>query len=217
MFKCFSGWLKGACTLFGITLSIFFLSFLSADAASTEISSLSLDIDTQSAQFTVIDERMDETATAAVFFGLIGAAINSGANASADAERAKPMRETAENFDPKNSLEAALIETFRANGKIAVVPSGEKSSAAILNVELKQWGLRRKSRDTRVMLPFVEADIQLIPSGKRTPILEKRDTFVGKDARPLSEFQNDQKLLKKEIEHLFYDAGRSIAYQVIYR
>ena len=56
------------------------------------IDSLSISVEDDDADLTVIYSRMEETATAAVLFGIVGSAINSGINADEDAGRADLFR-----------------------------------------------------------------------------------------------------------------------------
>ena len=65
-----------------------------AQLSDIAITSLAVEVVDADADFEVVDARMDETATAAVFFGLVGATINSANNNAEDDKKEAPDRKS---------------------------------------------------------------------------------------------------------------------------
>src|SRR5262245_47060241 len=85
-----------------------------APLSSIKFENLCVEISAQDSNFTVVDARMDETMTAGVFFGVVGAGVNSAANAGADDKKADTLREAAAKIDVKGILEESLRATLAA-------------------------------------------------------------------------------------------------------
>lgn len=172
----------------------------------------SLDIEMKSGQgnFMVIDARMRETATAAVFGGIIGASINSAVNADQDADAARPFEEAANGIDVAGLVEASLRKTLAAKD----FPMADAGAAShILTLEVKDWGLSRVSFEKAEVAVFLKVSV-VMKNGKTTTW----DAYVKEAGRPsgyLSEMTPER--FSEDMKTLAAKTGKRIAYEIIYR
>ena len=131
--------------LFATAAAVFVLVFAQragADDLETlqaiPIAALSLSVDESDSHFMIVYERMGETATAAVFAGIIGAGINSAINADQDAALARPYLAAANALPLRDIIENSIRSTLEAKG-MGLTDAAEASH--LLRVEIKDWGL----------------------------------------------------------------------------
>jgi hypothetical protein len=186
-----------------------------AQLADIPIESLAIQVVQTPSVFTVIDSRMDETGTAAVFFGLIGAAINSADNNSEDRAKAAPLLETAEAIDLDGLIDQAL------RTRLAAAPAGHLNQAPApashtLVVTITEWGLIRKAQkpDTS-MRAFLKLSLSINDASGKPVWGPQRDHSVGQMTADLPAFTPD--VFKTEIETLATRAGVQVANKMIYR
>jgi hypothetical protein len=175
------------------------------------IASLFFETDTRGAQFGVVDSRMEETATATVFFGIIGGAINSGINADEDAKKAAPFVEAASKIQFAPIMDERISATLAA--KSYVLAEGEKAASHALKIEIKEWGLTRTAFDDPRLTPFIR--LHAVMKGGKKVVW---DTYLKDSAGRsglLPEFTSE--ILVQEIEALAAKMGERIAYEIIYR
>jgi hypothetical protein len=179
-----------------------------------DIASLYIDVSDEDSNFTVIDARMDETMTAGVFFGIVGAGINSASNASQDDKLADTLREAAAEIDLKTALTGAIAETL--SGKDALPLAADRSEAShTLLVEIRNWGLMRKSREDERMHVFLNLSLSVLDA-KGKPVWEKkRENAVGAEAAAFEDFTGER--LQSEMAALAEKSGKFVAFQIIYR
>ena len=96
-----------------------------AQLGDIEIGTLAIQVVDSDGGFNVIDARMDETATAAVFFGMIGATINSAANNSEDSAKAAPLREAAANLDLINLIGDSIRTRLASRDAVALAQGAD--------------------------------------------------------------------------------------------
>ena len=179
-----------------------------------EIVSLFVEGSEDDSNFTVIDSRMDETGTAGVFFGVVGAGLNSAANASEDDKKADTLRAAADELDLQALLADAVAGTIAA--KETPPLSGDRGAAShVLLVEIRNWGLMRKSRDDERMRVFLNLTLSLLDPKGKTVWEKKRENAVGADAANFEDY--DGALLAAEMTALAEKTGKYVAYQIIYR
>jgi len=178
------------------------------------LENLFVEVSEADSNFTIVDARMDETATAAVLFGLVGAAISSVAVASEDDEKADRLRETAESIDVAGVLLAGINATLGANERIDM--AADKSEAShILVVELRNWGLLRRSQEDNDMRAFLNLTLKIFDENETLLWEKKRENAVGSFSAPLEEFTDEK--FSEEIEALVRKTGQYVGYQIIYR
>jgi hypothetical protein len=187
----------------------------SADLGDVEIQSLSLQIDDEDSAFTVVDSRMDETGTAAVFFGLIGATINSIDNNSEDDAKAEPLKATAEALDVPNLVMQALRARLEARGGVELAGTPDGASHTLI-VEIGEWGLvRRASRPSTEMRTFLKLTLRMVDARNRAAWGPQRENSIGQFNAELAEFTPE--VFQSEMEALAVRAGEHVANLLIYR
>jgi hypothetical protein len=187
----------------------------SADLGDVEIQSLSLQIDDEDSAFTVVDSRMDETGTAAVFFGLIGATINSIDNNSEDDAKAEPLKATAEALDVPNLVMQALRARLEARGGVELAGTPDGASHTLI-VEIGEWGLvRRASRPSTEMRTFLKLTLRMVDARNRAAWGPQRENSIGPFNAELAEFTPE--VFQSEMEALAVRAGEHVANLLIYR
>lgn len=207
-----------------LVIGVFFFSLLSfpsfaaqpsaATLADIDLATVVIKIDDGDANFTVIDARYDETATAAVLFGLAGAAINSAANASQDEKKADTLRAAADEISIKEILAENLTSTLAKKGELDL-RSDKAEAAHTIEVGIHNWGLIRMSRDDKRMRVFLNLSMRVLDAKDRVVWEKKRENSVGQNPGSFEEFTPER--LTTDMETLAAKAGQYIGNQINYR
>lgn len=185
-----------------------------SDLKTIPFESVFVETSADDSNFTLIDSRFDETATAAVLFGVVGASINSSVNAGEDDKKADVFRASANAIDLAGLLTASASDTLAARAAPPGAPTKADASHVLL-IEIRNWGLTRAAKDDPRLRTFLNLTWKVL-DGKGAVLFEKkRENAVAPTLRRLEEF--DDATLKTEIETLAQKAGAQIAYQIIYR
>lgn len=184
------------------------------DLDGVRIDALAVVMEDAEGDYTVIDERMDETGTAGALFGLIGAAANSAHNNAQDASTADRWRETAAGLDIGAMVEAALLATLAGSDAVVLTDDADAASHTLF-VNVQDWGLGRTSQETDDLRAFLKINVRVEDAKGRTvwkdhPV--KRGRFASGD---LSRFTDE--IFVRELTRLAEKSGKSIAYEIIYR
>lgn len=198
-----------------------FLGVITPAAAQSETSlaaidfrSLFVEVSDQDSNFTVVDARIDETYAAGAFFGLLGAAVNSAANAAEDDGKADTLRAAAAEIDLKSALDSAIREPLAAHGAPPLAPDGFEASHT-LRVEIRNWGLLRKNREDKEMRAFLNLTLEILDEKGHRVWRKERENAVSGRAAEFEAYTEDR--FKSEMQELAEKSGRYIAYQIIYR
>jgi hypothetical protein len=95
--------------------------------------------------------RAKATATGAVLFGVVGAAVSSAAN-HRDREETEKLRPVLGDFSPVQPLRQAFLEALRSSGRIAVDLVESEAALegaehdAVVRLAIKDWGVRLPQR-----------------------------------------------------------------------
>ncbi|HYD87572.1 MAG TPA: hypothetical protein VEA80_08870 [Vitreimonas sp.] len=180
-----------------------------------QITSLAIDVSPEHSEFEVIDARMDETATAAVFFGMIGAVVNSADNNIEDQQKAEPLVPTAESIDLDTLITQALTERLASRNAVPLAESADGASNTLL-VEIGEWGLiRRSQRPDTTMRAFLKLNVSVLDARGRRVFGPERQHSIGQMTAELSDFTPEA--FRAEMEALAVRAGQQVANTVIYR
>jgi hypothetical protein len=185
-----------------------------AALSTIEFASIAVETSSEDSNFTVIDSRFDETATAGAFLGVLGASVNSGINAGEDNKKADRFREAAAKIDLAGLISKSASDRLavRANPPLA---ASKADASHVLVIELRNWGLIRADRDDPRLRTFLNLSWKIVDQKGATVFEKKRENAVSPTLRALEEV-NDQ-VLTTEMETLASKAGQQIAYQIIYR
>jgi hypothetical protein len=179
-----------------------------------ELSTVFIEVDDNDSNFTVVDARYDETATAAALFGIAGAALNSAANASQDDKKADTLRSAAGSIDIKGILERNLIETLTRRGELDL-KSEESTAAHTIVVGIHNWGLIRMGRDDKRMRTFLNLSMRVLDAKGQVVWEKKRENSVGQNPAMFEEFNGVR--LTSDMEALAAKSGIYIGNQINYR
>lgn len=183
-----------------------------ASLADLEIETIAVSASAADSNFTVIDSRFDETATAGALLGVLGASINSGINAGEDDKKADPLRAGAAGIDIAGILTKSAGETLAARQS---PPVAETGASHTLVIEIHNWGLIRASRDDPRLRAFLNLSWKIEDAKGKALFEKKRENAVAPELRPLADHSDES--LKADVEALAAKAGALIAYQIIYR
>lgn len=179
------------------------------------IGSLAYRVNAAPEKFTVIDSRMDETATAAVLFGIVGATLNSAANNSEDQAKAAPLAATAASLDLAKLIGQSLRERLASRGTIVLADAPE-SASHILVLAIGEWGLvRRAQKPDPLMRTFLKLNMSIEDRKARTVWGPQREHTIGQLNAELGAFTPE--IFKAEMENLATNVGQQIANKINYR
>lgn len=176
--------------------------------------------------FTVFYERAKATATPALMFGLLGAAVASAHNKSQDEELSKAIVPHFAGFSSRSILEDSLRQALIDSGKFSEIQVFEKDLEpgevskfdAVLKLQIKGWGLRIVERGQQeLMSTFIELELKMIRSSTSQIIWDEHETVIGKNKRTLNSYQNEEEACTKDIRETVEDASLRVASILIYR
>lgn len=156
----------------------------------------------------VIDSRMTETSTAAVFGGLIGAAVDSAVNASQDEDKADRYRAAASQLQLGSILEKAITDTLEKRNF-----SLSDQGSHLLSVEVKDWGLARISFHQPQASVFLK--VHVVMRDGRKVVWDTHMKESGSKAALLADISSED--FAEQITALANKTGKRIAYEIIYR
>ncbi len=188
----------------------------SAQVALSSIVFTSIAVETSAtdSNYTVVDSRFDETATAGALFGVLGASISSGINAGEDNKKADRFREAAAKIDLAGIINKSANDLLAARGNPPLAPPQEDASHTLL-IEIRNWGLIRSTQDDPRLRAFLNLSWKVLDAEGNIVFEKKRENAVGPTLRLLDEYSNE--ILTAEMETLAAKAGPLVAYQIIYR
>lgn len=174
------------------------------------IDSLSIEMKPGNGTFMVVDSRMQETATAAVLAGIIGATINSAVNAEEDANKAKPFQQAADSLDVAGLVETALRKTLEGKD----FPIADQGLASHdLTLEIKDWGLSRVSFEKNDVAVFLKVAV-VMKNGKT----KTWDVYLKESGRSSGTlYEITPETFSEDMQKLASKTGKRIAYEIIYR
>lgn len=174
--------------------------------------------------FIVIRERAKATATPAVLFGVVGAAVAAAHNKSADdGERDKLAPHVA-----GLSTRTVFIESFRKaiatdRARTVTVLGTEPDAATlrsydgVLRVVLHEWGFRlAPAAGVERMAPFVEVRTTMVRTKDATSVWDERDVILGPGRHELSALHADHALVRTAITDTLEKAGLRVGTQLLY-
>lgn len=174
---------------------------------------------------TVILDRAKATATGAVVFGLIGAAVSSAYNESADAGKAKRLAPHLAGFSSRAVLVGALRAELAQSGQGTAVrlfdrlPSPVEAQAldVLVTVRIERWGLRLAPQTpTDLLAGFVELDVKAVRVANGQTVWSEHDVVLGQARQPFEDYERDADLLRREVWTTLENAGQRLAVKVLY-
>lgn len=187
-----------------------------APLSSIAFTSIVVESSAADSNYTVIDERFDETSAGGLLFGggMLGAALNSGLNAGQDNTKADRFREAAAKIDIAGIITKSANDLLTSRANPPVAPSKEEASHTLL-IKIHNWGLIRADQEDPRLRAFLNLSWEVLDAKGDAVFEKKRENAVGPTLRPLDEYTNE--ILTAEMEMLAAKAGPLVAYQIIYR
>lgn len=176
-------------------------------------------------EFTVYYERAKATATGAVLFGLVGAAVSSSYNSSEDGKIADALRPQLAGFSCHDTFRAAIARVLAESNRFAEVrvldkepPEAEKAKyGAIATFRFVSWGVRLVDRTGRERVSsFVDIMASLRKPGADDPLWKENASVIGKGKHVLSDFRDSPEVTRREIVEVVEDAAYRMANNLIY-
>lgn len=207
-----------------IALTVALMGVLAVGAAADdewELSKLEIDavmvaIDTSDSEFHVIYEQYVETATAAFFFGAIGAAVNSAQNQSQDETLAAPYVDAVSAIDFEQHLRAGAEKGFARSDEISLTDD-EAAADLRLTMHVEKWGLMRVSSNSTELKPFLNLRLEAHAKDDRDRWSEVGSMRVHRTARNtanISDITPEQ--LVDDLAQLTERTGQRAAFEVVY-
>ncbi len=163
------------------------------------------------------------TNTGAIFFGLAGAAVESGYKSSKDADygdavsRALDFDSTKEHA---NAFRDALMEVH-AFPDVEIIQTADRQALrtqgfdAVFKETIEEWGLRLCLGEDNVRIAF-DVHMQLWSLQKDSIFWERDELFIDGPCRPLKEFQDDRELLKAGLRSATQTLARKTANEIAF-
>jgi hypothetical protein len=181
--------------------------------ADIQITSLATQVSDENAGFELIDRRMDETGTAGVMFGIVGAVVSSAHTAAQDDATAAPLVPTANSIDLDGLILQAINARLQERG---TVPLAESGASHTLLVEIGEWGLvRRAAMPDLAMRTYIKLNVSVLDAEGRRVFGPERYHGIGQLNAPVADFTPD--VFRAETEALAAQMGRQVANTIIYR
>lgn len=172
-------------------------------------------------EFTVFDERARATGTPAVLFGLVGAAVASAANASADEESANSLAAFLEHAECRGRFQAAFERTLAESKRISAEPkpdlvhAKQSGADAVVIFRIESCGFRLVSQESLEMAAFIDLSARLELSNGEVG-WDDRETVIATTHTTLAGLKREPALARRLFEEVLDDAGRRMANNLLY-
>ena len=168
-------------------------------------------VTTKEEEFSLRMSREQMTGTGAILGGLVGAGIESGMRSSSDTKREDPLKPLLRDFDPTYVLTDKLAHRMQsASAFKEVLPlkskdeglSSIKGLDSVLEVTLKQWGLRLCTAPTTSL---EQVEVALTVHGKLTmvdngtSVWERNEVYREGRCHPLYKLQSQDGALEQAL------------------
>lgn len=164
--------------------------------------------------FGVISRRMEGAGTGAIIGGLIGVAIQSGMQSSAD----EAMKKKLLPLIPDPSCNHVLLDAFKArlqaDGTFVVEDTKSKKDSAV-DIAIEECGLRLADASTGEYASYVNLAMSVKPASAAA--WGEKIQISGRNRRVFDDFVNQPGLAQSELEDVLKRAGLRAADKIIYK
>jgi hypothetical protein len=167
--------------------------------------------------------RAKATATGAVLFGVVGAAVSSATNHSMDREETEKLRPVLGDFSPVQPLRQAFLEALRSSGRIAVDLVESEAALqgtehdAVVRLAIKDWGVRLPQRAiSDDLAAFAEIETRMTRGRSADVVWDEHEVALGGRRHALSTYGHDAALLRRELTEMLERAGYRLANLLVY-
>lgn len=173
-------------------------------------------------EFTVFDRRVDANAMEGALFGLAGAAIAEGVDADRDRKTTELVAAKLTGVPTcRPGIEQAFFETLAGSGKIrarraeAPPTSPPADADAVVVFSIDHCGFRLMNQASGEMAAFVEVGVKLTLADGTTG-WEDRETVIAPSRATVERLKSEDGLATPLLESVLADAGRRLAYNLLY-
>ena len=176
-------------------------------------------------EFSVLLSRQEGTATGAVLFGLVGAAVESAMRHSADTKIEEKFKPIVSDYDLEREFNLSLLQHLQASKFFASAVSVEAKNNplyadealdAVLEVTIREWGLRRCVGPGAGLVQVGIAVLgRLLLVGDRRTLWERDELYLDGDCRLWHSFQS-QPALKEHLSRTVDDLAGKIINEMLY-
>ena len=190
--------------------------FLSVSAADELPKAVSLHVD-RDGSFEVLHSRATSTATSAVFFGLIGAAVTGGQESGEDREREAQLLPLFADATCRETFTTAFAHRLREKQVALLAPRPEESVAPEIWVRIDACGFKLMDPDSGDLAAFFAAEYAILDAPARdTPRDRSRLLMIGRQRQTWEELTANGELAASLFDNVKVRAGRRLANKVIY-
>jgi len=188
-----------------------------------EVKKLALVIPTDGS-FTVMMDRATATATPAILFGLVGAAVASAHNQSLDNDKINALTPHLTGFSSRSTFIDSFNQTIKESGRATDIrvfdkeldATKAKQYDAVITLNIRDWGLRLANRDEERLAGFIELEISMVRAQGNQTLWDEHDTVLGQGRRYFSEYREDANMFRNELRETIQRAGARTATKIAY-
>jgi hypothetical protein len=176
--------------------------------------------------FSVRLSREEMTNTGAVFFGLIGAGVETAMRNSADKDVEKQFKVVVGDYDPREPLVQRLRHHIQSSGSIRSQPvadSEDKTGSrlqgvdSLLTVTLREWGLRRcPGPAAETVQAGFTVHGKLVSVADQSVMWEREELYLDGDCRPWPGFRTQQVLLQEIMPRAIDNLASKLVYEILF-
>jgi hypothetical protein len=163
--------------------------------------------------FSVYYSRDEMTASGAVIGGLLGAAIESGARASADADRTERLKPGLGDFDPQRLVAEQVTQKLQAANlfqKVEIIDSKDVNATSklfkgtdldgLLIITIHRWGLAScpESRVGEQIQVSFDSNVKMMLLNQSAPAWDRNDFYLDGECHSVNELVLQSGLLRTE-------------------
>lgn len=188
-----------------------------------KIKSLALIVPTEP-NFTVIYDRAKATNAAALFFGLLGAAVASAHNEALDNKKAELISSYLDKVSCRSIFLESLHKALNSAGRFTEIKIFDKElesrnifQDAVVTFRIQNWGIRLADRERDHMSAFIELEIKMIQTQNNQVLWDEHEVVLGQGRHPFGSYQKNKELLQSDLKVTCEEAGSRMANILIYQ
>lgn len=170
--------------------------------------------------FEVLYDRATSTATGAVLFGLVGAAIEEGVDQSNDKAKENQVLPHLDSPSCSTALLVAMQDTFSKDASYELVlPAGDAGDTTIplaLKITINSCGFRIVNSTNKTVSAYADVKMELSQRDVKEPVEEEKILVHGGQRVSFTELISQPELINSEFTSVLQKAGKRVANKVIF-
>lgn len=170
-------------------------------------------------EFKVLSHRATELGVG-VLFGAVGAIANSAYTNSMDSQLEDRLEPQIRQISYRESFETQLKQFLEESKRFQKIDFYEKAAReqsfdAILELSIKEWGIKLIDQRTEDLVPFMTIEIKLTDSNGKI-IWKEREVEVGRSGHTIEKYNSQENLLKDTLRTVLKDTAYRITSTLVY-